>query len=269
MWRDIGTYTLIVGVLAESLLDLFWKEKQPAITLDVRTKAEKFCAWWNPRNIAILVVIFVVAIGIGMEMVFGDWADDIADQMRVDSTAELTAFVRLESGIREITRDDPTYKLKPFAGTTIVVRFIASPTVFGSWTIDEWWEAQSFAGSFEELAAPWLGWRCRILWKTPVLAGVGTNDVTIYSAAVIGGHSKFKRPPAGTPERKGWDAAHALLSFLNNDLNLWTARYVPLERFDQCSGPGIGRDAVCVEVGVNHPTQNVAAFLEHKNEENR
>ena len=272
-WRDWGNTILLVGILGELLIDAFWPDWPEMFPL-LRGKAATgpLLRWWSnhfwkPRTIAILLVGLVAFGGLILERQEGNEADHVADDMFSQQTAHLSGLIRLVSGVREITRDDPTNKLRTFAGTTIFIRFFDRSNLDNSspfLSLEEakkqnrvWWEAREFAGSFGELGMPWVGWKCQILYKEPLIAGL-TDNVTIFSA------SNGRRPPEGSPERKGWDAAHALVDFLQNDLNLWTTRYIPLDVFDEC--PGLARDGVCVDVGANRPDENVAAFLRHTRE---
>jgi len=131
-WRDIGTYILILGIILEGLIDIFWKEKPSIITWDTRTGWQKFSAWWKvARNGVVLATLAIVAVGVGMEMKFGDWADDVADEMRFNLQERV---VRLSPRYWHLLTDmgggdqRMEAKLYMFAGQKIEVVKYASPS---------------------------------------------------------------------------------------------------------------------------------------------
>src|SRR5271170_7636582 len=90
MWRDIGSGVVVLGVVVEGVIDIFWPHEPSIITWDTRTRWQKFRAWWTLRNSATIGALIIVAIGLGMEALFGDWADDKADRIVDNAIVEQT-----------------------------------------------------------------------------------------------------------------------------------------------------------------------------------
>jgi hypothetical protein len=98
--RDLGTKAVIVGVIAESLIDEFWEIERPPLlrgiksTTLLRTKAEQL-----KRLAMIFVGVVMIGGGIGLEMWQGGKADDVSDQIRTRLQEQLV-FARAKAGAR-------------------------------------------------------------------------------------------------------------------------------------------------------------------------
>jgi hypothetical protein len=83
--RDLGTYAVIIGVIAETLIDELWEIETPPLlrgrraTTLLKTKA----AHWKKR-LMLFVGVIMVGGGISIEIWQGGRADDVSDQIRTD-----------------------------------------------------------------------------------------------------------------------------------------------------------------------------------------
>lgn len=191
-YRDIGTYILIAGVIIEGLIDIFWKDTPSIITWDTRTEWQKFCAWWTAwRNRAVVLALALVAIGIAMEMVFGDWADDKTDQMRANLEAE-TAHLDADSTKLQAANltlqnkygprhfgivPQPFLALRQFSGVELLIQAYPSR------------EAYDFTNDFIDLSN--AGWKIR---------EVGKKETGHSSLNIVDGVWIFSWPYPETPK---------------------------------------------------------------------
>lgn len=88
-WRDIGNAILLLAVLIEFAIDGFWPEPIVTFPLLCGRKATQPLSRWREqiftlRNITTAVAGLAVALGIGMERIEGNKADDLADQIRTN-----------------------------------------------------------------------------------------------------------------------------------------------------------------------------------------
>src|SRR5690242_13813084 len=75
-WRDLGNAILLVGILAEILIEASWPDRPSIFTLKWR---DHLCA---SKNIAIVMAGLVTLGGLWLERREGQIADDKADEIR-------------------------------------------------------------------------------------------------------------------------------------------------------------------------------------------
>jgi hypothetical protein len=126
--RDFGTYLVIVGVIAETLIDELWEIDTPPLLRGIRaTTLLKTKAAWLKRGVMIFVGIIMVGGGIGLEMWQGGKADDVADQIRTNLQRRL---VSISPRVWLLDSDDVRVHLKqalrPFAGQKIKLTICTS-----------------------------------------------------------------------------------------------------------------------------------------------
>jgi hypothetical protein len=115
-WRDFGTIVLLVAVLFEFLIDIFWLEKPEFFPLLRGRKATTPLLKWyrhllTPRGWIVLVVGLSVFAGIFLEIWYGTKVDDINKQWRI----QLLAAIRPRS-LGEADRKEIADACRKFAG---------------------------------------------------------------------------------------------------------------------------------------------------------
>jgi hypothetical protein len=270
--RDIGNLFILVGILAEIAIDIFWPERSALFpTLREYRAITPFLRWWNHirswRVLAMFVAGMVVLAGLMYERIEGENADQVADQLLTDAITEQTNLERLIAGRQIVT--DPTFvKLDVFAGTPIWVASI-EPGSFPRYTtifetenfVKISGEAKRFADSFSDLET-------RARWKfhrvnDSIAAVPRFSGVTVYSWSPSAAVSN-------SPEKKAWVAADALVRYLKDDLLLARTTHKPLQigsrlipPFDKWS-PSPPLDAVIVLVGENDPENELKEWLRRR-----
>jgi len=106
-WRDVGNDILLIGVLAEFLIDVLWPERPEIFPLLRGRRATRpFLRWYAHllavRGIIVVVVGLAVFAGIALERWQGTKADEIADQIR---TEQQTRIADAEDRARYAQRD--------------------------------------------------------------------------------------------------------------------------------------------------------------------
>lgn len=111
-WGDIGNFILLIGVFAETLIDLFWPDIESSLPLLRGRRATKpFIGWWawwpyikshirSARTDAVVAAGIIVFGGISLEWVKGNEADRYADDIRIDLQAQSTAVMYMMSSTR-------------------------------------------------------------------------------------------------------------------------------------------------------------------------
>jgi hypothetical protein len=111
-WRDFGSIILLIGVIAEILIDEFWEISHPPLlrgrkaTGVLKTKTARL-----KQSAMLFAGVVLVGGGIALEWTQGTAADDVADQMRANIEEYLTP--RWFMSQREY--DIIGARLKPFA----------------------------------------------------------------------------------------------------------------------------------------------------------
>ncbi|MGO9056007.1 MAG: hypothetical protein ACLQU2_01255, partial [Candidatus Binataceae bacterium] len=225
----------------------------------------------------------LILVGVGMENIAGDWADDESNQIRYDQQQHImdaegraanaqTEAVRLRivdiklarlfAG-RQVASDAELWKLHRFIGTWVWIATTPYPDArlytrasgfLGSeytrdFTRAE--EALEFVRSFSEMGTGEVGW-------TPIGLGQALDMFDITRGVEIWTSKAFpvgKDPYAflaNTPEEKASAAAEALAQYLRSDLLLESTRHSsggPIQKglFTKFNVPS---DGIFVEIGL-------------------
>jgi len=161
-FRDWGTRILLIGIAAESAIDIFWKEENRVIAWELCSRYAKTIDWlWRPRNWAAVTGLLLVLVGVRMEWSWGDKADDDADQIRITQQQRIEDLTRDESRLLHdagrlvkvlqprqlgtiLNGSHALTRLKKFAGTQVYLQVIPE------------FEAETFEHQFSVLgAADW------------------------------------------------------------------------------------------------------------------
>src|SRR5580698_347470 len=153
-WRDLGNLILLVGIIAEILIEAFWRDRPSTFSL-------KWCDHIRePENLAILIAGLLTLSGLWFERTKGQNADDFADQIRADLEQKIVGLAPrywlIDAGSENIVA-----KIKPFVGQKVV---ILDCTSFDILEIDS--TATGLASRLDE--ADWLNpWGEHILLPYP------------------------------------------------------------------------------------------------------
>jgi hypothetical protein len=113
LWRDWGTRLLLVGVLLEGLIDIFWPE--PILLL--RRWIDRL------KTPAVVIAFLLVFAGIGLEMWYGAMADDDADQIRINLETKLVQVSPRPELLYGKNGERLAAQLKRWAGQSVEIRF--------------------------------------------------------------------------------------------------------------------------------------------------
>ena len=213
--RDLGTWAVIIGVVAEIVIDEFWEIEKPALlrgikaTTLLKTRADRL-----KRCAMICAGVVMVGGGIGVEMWQGGRADYVSDQIRTNLQTQLVRVTRL-LGPRQV---DPFASLKAlvkFAKTPLSIEIpsLLSANIYNQADVsEELMLATQLCG-----AAQKAGWSvsCKAkdfqskYWTPPLPIGPGVTIVT-YGPDIIAG-----QPPQLPSDAD--KAAEALEKFLCNE----------------------------------------------------
>jgi hypothetical protein len=282
--RDIGNLLILVGILAEIAIDIFWPERSTLFpTLREYSAITPFLRWWDHirswRVLAMFVAGMVVLAGLMYERVEGENADQVADQLLTDAITGQTKLERFIAG-RQIVRDLALAKLCTFAGTPIWVAaigpasFPSHNTIFEAESFSKIsTEAVNFADSFSEVER-FARWKFHRV-NEAIDASGRSPGVTVYSWRPL----RDKAPTSDvqlspsvpdSSEKRAWAAADALVIYLKDDLRLARTRHLPVQigsqlmpPFDKWNPPP-PFDAVVVLVGANDPENELEAWLRRR-----
>lgn len=124
--RDWGNAILVIGIVAEIVIEAVWPDAPDLFPLLRGKHATKpLTRWrdhfWKKKNLAILIVGLVTVFGLGLERVKGQAADDLADQIRTDlEERQLRVSPRIWL-FRGEALERVSAKMKPFAGQRVAV----------------------------------------------------------------------------------------------------------------------------------------------------
>lgn len=238
--RDAGTWVLIISVIAEGAIEVAWKEKHATEeAYEFRTRVEKLNDWWRSRrNKFAVAVLFLAALGIAMEMLFGDWADDVVDQMRVRQEkriADAQIAMNLISGNFEVLDIQDWNRLSKFAGTSFTIRTMDATDA----------AEQTLAQSIRplETTAHWKAISEGTLGSPKLQAGV-----TLKTWSVTSNDAFVQRRNA---------AAQALRCFFLLEFKIWP-KVAQLKMPEDAAVP---RDGVYIQIGTLNPREELFGAL--------
>src|SRR5271163_2198406 len=119
--RDLATWAVIIGVIAEILIDEFWQIERPPLlrglkaTTPLKTRADRY-----KRYAMIFAGVVMVGGGIGVETWQGGQADKVADEIRHNLEIELIA-VEARTHLLVANKDQIIDKLNPFPQQKIAI----------------------------------------------------------------------------------------------------------------------------------------------------
>jgi hypothetical protein len=122
--RDIGSIILLVGVIAEIVIDEFWEASHPPLlrgrkaTTLFKTKAAR----WK-RYSMLFAGLVLVGGGIAMEWWQGKAADDVSDEIRTNLQTELVEVSPRPGLLYGKRREDLISNIRQFAGQRAEIRF--------------------------------------------------------------------------------------------------------------------------------------------------
>jgi hypothetical protein len=119
-WRDFGNLILLVGIVAEILIEGFCRDRPSVFT---PSWCDHIC---EPKNVAILIAGLITLAGLWLERTKGQDADDFADQIRTNLEIQDQALTMMATGRRLIVTPD-FRKLSAYKGTPTVVTWDMPP----------------------------------------------------------------------------------------------------------------------------------------------
>ncbi len=169
-WRDRGNDILIGALLAEFLIEALWIERPNWSPWNRAARGPKR---WMPRlrrftlsrKQAIIVAAFIVFLGVSVERIFGNWADDKADEIRTNLQQRIIQISPRNWLLTTDVADRIVTKLKHFAGQRVAV-------YENQKYVDDKFEVSSLAMSLDGLfnKAGWLNPS-----GGPIIEGSGRN----------------------------------------------------------------------------------------------
>jgi hypothetical protein len=187
-WRDVGSIILLIGVIAEILIDEFWEFKHPPL---LRGKKATSLLTTTRHRIKKAVMLFVGIIlvggGISLEWWYGKEGDQDAEiisrvqQLRIaDAETEQSAFERLVSPRRIVLNND-FRRLSKFAGTPYWIQTagFGAAINLSSDDFNKVQETASFSGNFAVLR-DCCGWELNTTPSAPPQStGIDSEGVHI------------------------------------------------------------------------------------------
>jgi hypothetical protein len=298
-WRNVGTILVIIGVIGEILIDIWWdtpslpllRGKKPTTPLATNSERHK-------RYVMLLFGIGMVAGGIALELWQGGKADDVADQIQTELQGQVidaeeaasvsyrrAADAENEEAVLErlisprqllvnATDLEDLRKLTAFSGTRFWTQAIGFNPAGGNSSDDfaKVEEAERFASDFDVLHNC-CGWEAHPILPTPILGGPDMEGVHIYSRRAepyepwTDSDAKWPNPyamPLDTPERKSWAAAEALKQYLESNLKLAGVRHLVTDDIHGNLSPefaNLDSEAVVIKVGTQTSTEDIQEQL--------
>jgi hypothetical protein len=125
-WRDVGNDILLIGVLAEFLIDLLWLEPPEIFPLlRGRHATTPLLKWYRHlltmKGVAVGVVNLMVFAGIFLERWQGAKADDVSDQIRTDLQRRIIFLTPRYRVLSPEAEQRISTALKPFAGQRVAI----------------------------------------------------------------------------------------------------------------------------------------------------
>jgi hypothetical protein len=221
--RDVGTLMVVIGVVAEILIDEFWDNMPPPLLRGRRaTTLLKTSAARLKRCALIFAGIILVAGGLLLEYWQGNEADDVSDQIRtalqqqvLSVTIRNAALTMMASGrAAQIIPTAELPNLKLFPGMRAEIMNV-SPSYSPSLSFQESWDlAAAIVGILKD--AGWDVDSCNDNCPSPVI------DVMVLTKELPEGLQQrintghFPSLTTASPDEKAFLAANALVSYLQS-----------------------------------------------------
>jgi hypothetical protein len=223
-WRDHGNTILLIGILAEVAIDIFWRDKPHTFSHAWREHFRE------PKIIATFTIGVLIFGGLMLEREQGSVADDKADEIRgyqqaliLDAETRVAnandriakTLIALGPPMLLLVNEQKFMTLKQFAGTPYLVQGLPPSMMTPSDNVDTFkarlnavMGSAEGVGSFDNLKiVGWIGlprtsWRCT--WMP--------DGIVIYSR-----HGPPLEVNLDTPEAKAWSAGDALMAYLREE----------------------------------------------------
>jgi hypothetical protein len=131
-WRDKGNDILIAALLAEFLIEAPWTE-HPNWWPWNRNKTKRALRSWRLKHVlrdlalsrkrAMVAAAFIVFFGVAVERIWGNWADDKADEIRFKLETELLEVGPRTQLLYGQPRADFVARMKRFKGQNVETRY--------------------------------------------------------------------------------------------------------------------------------------------------